>query len=202
MNINTLIVYYSRTGTNYALSLWAQEAALNEGSSVRLRKLNDIVDEYTVNKNPLWKKHKEETINIPIATSDDLLWADCIIFSSPTYFGNVATEFKNFIDMQGEIWSAGKLKNKLVTAMTTASCMHGGHEATIKNIYASMMHWGAIIVPLGYDDNLPLSCGGNPYGSSVTIEDSRMIEKVKPSVIFQTKKIIQITSWMLIGKSV
>ena len=100
---------------------------------------------------------------------------------------------KQFIDMQGGLWSAGKTTNKVVSAMSSASNPHGGQEATVLSLYTSMMHWGAIIVPPGYTDDSAFVSGGNPYGVSVTQDQNgKMVEDVEAAVKHQAKRTIEV----------
>ncbi|MBU5266612.1 NAD(P)H:quinone oxidoreductase [Virgibacillus proomii] len=187
------IIYYSSTGINYQLSTWAKEAATEAGAEVRLVKVPELAPESAIVQNPAWKAHYEATKNVKEATSDDIEWADAIIFSTPTRFGNVASQMKQFIDMQGGLWSAGKTTNKVVSAMSSASNPHGGQEATVLSLYTSMMHWGAIIVPPGYTDDSAFVSGGNPYGVSVTQDQNgKMVEDVEAAVKHQAKRTIEV----------
>ncbi|MFZ7102414.1 MAG: NAD(P)H:quinone oxidoreductase [Peptococcaceae bacterium] len=166
--VKLAVIYYSMTGINYQMARWAAEAGQNTGAEVRLLKVRELAPETAVNANPAWKANAEATEDIKEAGSDDLEWADAIIFSAPTRFGNLPSQMKQFIDLQGRMWAQGKLLNKVVSAMSSAQNPHGGQEATIKALYTSMMHWGAIIVPPGYTDSSIFKAGGNPYGTTVT----------------------------------
>jgi len=195
------VIYYSMTGINVQLARWAAEAGKEAGAEVRLLKVHELAPEAAINNNPVWKANVEATKDIPEASSDDLDWADAIIFSVPTRFGNVAAQMKQFIDLQGGLWAKGKLMNKVVSAMSSAQNPHGGQEATVKSVYTSMMHWGAIIVSPGYTDESIFKAGGNPYGTTVTQgKDGKMIEDVKAAVFHQTKRTIEIAKWLKKGK--
>ena len=192
--VKLAIVYYSMTGTNYQLAKWAEKAATEVGAEVKVLKVAESAPIEAVNSNPAWKKLTEETKDVPVATSEDLVWADAILISSPTRFGNVAGQIKNFMDLQGGIWAEGKLINKVVSGMASAQNPHGGQEQTIQAIYTTMMHWGAIIVPTGYTDPSVFKAGGNPYGTSVTVGEDGMVEDVKDAVKHQAKRLIEIAS--------
>jgi NAD(P)H dehydrogenase (quinone) len=193
--VNLSIIYYSSTGTNYQLAKWAEEAARESGAEVRIRKVKELAPESAIATNEAWKKHFDETKHIPEATNEDLEWADAIIFSTPTRFGNVPSQFKQFLDQTGGLWAQGKLVNKVVSAMSSASNLHGGHEATTLALYTSMAHWGAIIVPPGYTDPVTFAAGGNPYGTSVTVgEDGKMNEDVKAAVAHQAKRTVSVAA--------
>lgn len=200
-NLKLAVIYYSMTGTNSQLAQWAAEAGKEAGAEVRLRKVHELAPEAAINANPAWKATMEAAKDIPEASSEDLDWADAIIFSVPTRFGNVASQMKQFIDLQGGMWAQGKLMNKVVSAMSSAQNPHGGQEATIKSLYTSMMHWGAIIVPPGYTDPAIFKAGGNPYGTSVTQgQDGKMVEDVKDAVLHQAKRTIEVAKWLKKGK--
>lgn len=139
----------------------------------------------------------EATKDVPVATSEDLEWADAIIFSVPTRFGNMPSQMKQFLDIQGGLWASGKTINKVVSAMTSAQNPHGGQEATVLSLYTSMMHWGAIIVPPGYTDNVLFGAGGNPYGTSVSVDQNgQMIEDVQGAVKHQAKRTVTVAQWV------
>jgi len=199
--VKLAIIYYSATGINYQLAKMAEEGAIEAGAEVRIRKVPELIPEEVINNNPAMKANAEATKDVPIATGDDLVWADAIIFSVPTRFGNVASQMKNFIDMQGGLWAEGKLMNKVVSAMSSAQNPHGGQEATVKSLYTSLMHWGAIIVPPGYTDPSIFAAGGNPYGTTVTQgQDGKMIEDVKDAVKHQAKRTVEVAKWIKKGK--
>ena len=142
--------------------------------------------------------HIEGKKEVPIVTLDDLEWADAIIFSVPTRFGNMAAQMKQFLDTTGGLWSKGKLANKAVSAMTSAANPNGGQEATILSLYTSMYHWGAIVVAPGYTDKSVYAAGGNPYGTSVTQgEDGNIKEDVKEAVKHQAKRTVEIAKRLL-----
>lgn len=196
-NTNLAIIYYSSTGTNYQLSRWAEDAAVDLGAEVRLRKVAELASDEAIDSNLAWRKHIEETENVEQASSDDIEWADAIIFSVPTRFGVMAAQMKQFLDTQGGLWSKGKTVNKVVSAMSSAQNPHGGQEATILSIYTVMMHWGAIIVPPGYADESIFKSGGNPYGLSVTAGKDGMVENVENAVKFQAKRTVEIASKLI-----
>ncbi len=200
-NLKLAIIYYSSTGTNYQLSKWAEASAKEMGADVRLLKVEELAPEMAINLNPKWKTHIEETQEVPHAASEDLEWADAIIFSMPTRFGNLPSQMKQFLDIQGGYWAQGKLGNKVVSAMCAAGNSHGGQEVTIQALYTSMMHWGAIIAAPGYMDPSSYKAGGNPYGVSVTIDqDGNMLEDVEEAVKYQAKRTVEIARWIKKGQ--
>ncbi|MFV8829064.1 NAD(P)H:quinone oxidoreductase [Alkalihalobacterium sp. APHAB7] len=192
-NLNLAIIYYSSTGTNYTLAKWAEEAAQQNGANVKVLKVPELAPQQAIDSNPAWKAHVEATKEVPEVSLEDLEWADAIIFSVPTRFGNMPAQMKQFLDTTGGLWFQGKLINKVVSAMSSAQNAHGGQEATILSLYTSMFHWGAIVAAPGYTDPVLFTTGGNPYGASVTVDqDGNMQEDVQPAVQHQVKRTLDI----------
>lgn len=201
MPVKLAIIYYSSTGTNYKLAQTAAEAAREAGAEVRLRKVQELAPAEAIASNPAWKAHVEATRDIPVATTDDIVWADAILFSTPTRYGNIASQMKQFLDTTGGIWAEGKTANKVVSAMTSAQNPHGGQEQTLLALYASMYHWGAIVVAPGYTDPVIFETGGNPYGTSVSVDlEGNMKEDVTAAVKYQTKRLLTVAQWMQKGR--
>ena len=117
--VKLAVIYYSATGTNYQMAKWAEEAGKEAGAEVRLLKVEELAPDAAIDSNPKWRENVDNTKEVPLAKSEDLEWADGIIFSAPTRFGNLPSQMKQFIDLQGRIWSQGKLVNKVVTAMSS-----------------------------------------------------------------------------------
>jgi NAD(P)H dehydrogenase (quinone) len=196
-NVKLAVIFYSMGGTNYQLSKWAEEGAKEAGAEVRVLKVQELAPESVIEGNEVWKSTVEATKDVPVATGDDLEWADAIIFSVPTRFGNMPSQMKQFLDIQGGLWATGKTVNKVVSAMTSAQNPHGGQEATLLSLYTSMMHWGAIIATPGYTDQVLFAAGGNPYGTSVTVgQDGKMIEDVQAAVKHQAKRTVTVAEWV------
>ncbi|SIT87196.1 NAD(P)H dehydrogenase (quinone) [Edaphobacillus lindanitolerans] len=199
-NVKLAVVFYSMGGTNYELAKWAEEGAKEAGAEVRVLKVQELAPQSVIEGNEAWKATVDRTKDIPVVSSEDIEWADAIIFSMPTRFGNMASQMKQFLDTQGGLWASGKTVNKVVSAMSSAQNPHGGQEATILSLYTSMMHWGAIIAAPGYTDPVLFAAGGNPYGTSVTVgQDGKMVEDVKDAVKHQAKRTVEVAGWVKNG---
>lgn len=191
--VNLAVVYYSSTGTNYQLAQWAAEGARQAGAEVKIYKVQETAPQSVIDSNPGWKAHAQTTKDVPVVTADDLVQADAIIFSTPTRYGNMAAQMKQFLDSTGGIWAQGKTINKVVSGMTSAQNSHGGQEATILSLYTMMYHWGAIVVAPGYTDQSIFTAGGNPYGTSVSVDqEGKMKEDVQAAVIHQAKRVVTV----------
>lgn len=194
--VKAAIVYYSSTGTNHQLAEWAAQAAKDAGAEVKLLKVKETAPASAIESNAAWKKHHDETQDIPEVTPDDLVWADAIIFSVPTRFGNIPGQVQSFIDTTGGLWAQGKLANKAVSAMSSAQNEHGGQEATILSLYTTMYHWGAIVAAPGYTDPVLFEAGGNPYGTSVAVDQAGEMKTdrkaIQAAVAYQAKRTVDV----------
>ncbi|RPF50146.1 NAD(P)H:quinone oxidoreductase [Aquisalibacillus elongatus] len=189
------VLYYSSTGANYQLAQWAEGALSEAGAEVKFLKIPETAPEDAIAQNPAWQKHYEATKDVPEASPDDLDWADGFIFSFPTRFGNVPGQVKQFMDICGGLWAQGKLVNKVCSAMTSAQNPHGGQEQTLSNFYTSMFHWGCIIAGPGYTDDVIFASGGNPYGTSTTVDgEGNIQDDVQKAVEHQARRTFDITN--------
>ncbi|MBO0993171.1 NAD(P)H:quinone oxidoreductase type IV [Bacillus sp. SD088] len=199
-NVKVAVIYYSSTGTNYQLAQWAEEGAKASGAEAKLLKFAETAPSAAIDSNIAWRAHVDATIDVPEVTLDDLEWADAYIFSMPSRFGNLPAQMKQFLDTTGGLWFNGILTNKVVSGMSSANNLHGGQEATVKALYTTMMHWGAIIAAPGYTDPVTYGAGGNPYGTSVTIDqEGNMKEDVADAVKHQAKRTTTVAKWVKQG---
>jgi len=166
MSPKILVVYYSATGSVHRLAEAVAEGALDAGAEVRLRQVAELAPEAAIASNEEWVRHREATSHIEVATLDDLEWADGVAFGTPTRFGNPAAQLKQYLDSAGRLWFEGSLSDKAVTTFTSAMYPDGGLESTILALNNVFYHWGCVIVPLGYTDDVVYAAGGNPYGTS------------------------------------
>ncbi|MCZ8514276.1 NAD(P)H:quinone oxidoreductase type IV [Paenibacillus filicis] len=199
--VKLAVVYYSATGTNYKLAKAAEEGAVAAGAEVRVVRVQELAPEAAIASNPAWKAHADETHGVvPVATLDDLVWADAIIFSFATRFGAIPAQLKQFLDTTGGLWFQGKLVNKVVSAMSSAQNMHGGQEASILSLYTTLYHWGAIVATPGYTDPIQFQAGGNPYGVSATVDQQGNFDPiVLEAAKVQARRVVTVASWVKQG---
>jgi NAD(P)H dehydrogenase (quinone) len=164
--VNVAVIYYSSTGNVHALAEALADGARDSGAEVRVRRVAELAPPEAIDSNPRWRAHADATADVPVATHDDLRWADAYAFGTPTRYGNVSSQLKQFLDTTAGLWAAGELADKPVTGFTSAINRHGGNETTLLTLYNTMHHWGAIIVPPGYTDEAVTEAGGNPYGTA------------------------------------
>jgi NAD(P)H dehydrogenase (quinone) len=169
------VIYYSATGHGATMAKRVGAAAGAAGAEVRIRHIAETRDPASFAQNPAWTAHYEATKDLPVATGDDIVWADAVIFGSPTRFGSVASQLRSFLDSLGGLWSQGKLADKVYAAFTSTNTAHGGQETTILSLYITLMHFGGIIVSPGYTEPLKY-VDGNPYGVSLTANHDNITE--------------------------
>ena len=164
-DVKVSVIYYSATGSVHALAEQAVEAAEKAGAEVRLRKVQELAPKEAIAANEGWSKHALETEDVPVASADDVVWADAVVFGTPTRYGTVAAQLKQFLDTLGPQWAQGQLADKVYTGFVSTGTAHGGQESTLLALYNSVYHFGGIIVPPGYTDPSKF-VDGNPYGAS------------------------------------
>ena len=122
------VVYYSATGNVHRLAHALADGAGGEGADVRIRHVEEIASEQLISQNQHWGRHRSEVEDEPVASLADLDWADGVAFGTPTRFGNVAAQLKQFIDQAGRLWQEGRLADKAATAFTASMTAHGGRR--------------------------------------------------------------------------
>ncbi|WP_319446997.1 MULTISPECIES: NAD(P)H:quinone oxidoreductase [unclassified Mycobacterium] len=169
------VIYYSATGHGTTMAGRVAAAATAVGAEVRVRHVTETTDPASFAENPAWTANYQATKDLPAATGDDIVWADAVIFGSPTRFGSVASQLRSFLDSLGGLWSQGKLADKVYAGFTSSNTAHGGQETTLLTLYVTLMHFGGIIVPPGYTEALKF-VDGNPYGASLVADHDNISE--------------------------
>lgn len=195
MSPKIAVIYYSSTGTVHELAESVAEGARKEGAEVRLLRVSELAPEEAIASNDAWSAHAAATKEIPVATGADIEWADAVIFGSPTRFGNIASQLKQFIDTLGGLWAQGKLADKIYSGFTATATAHGGQESTLLALYNSVHHFGGIIVTPGYTDPVKFA-DGNPYGTShvngqgaIPVDDT-----ARAAALYQGKRVAAVTA--------
>ncbi len=168
--MNVLVVFYSMTGNTLELAKAVKDGAEEHGAVVRMRQVRELIPDYVFSRKPeLWRT-KEAMKDIPFATNDDLRWADGVAFGSPTRYGNMSAQLKEFIDGTGELWMKGELVGKVATVFTSTGTQHGGQESTLLSMMFPLFHLGFLVQGLPYAEQQQMGMeyihGGSPYGAS------------------------------------
>jgi NAD(P)H dehydrogenase (quinone) len=163
--VKLAIIYYSSTGTIHGMAERLRQAGEKAGAEVRLRQVAELAPAEAIASNAAWSQHFDNTKNEPKATADDVVWADAVLFGTPTRYGNVASQLKQFLDTLGPQWGQGLLADKAYAGFTASMTAHGGQESTLLALYNTIYHFGGIVAAPGYTDPLKFA-DGNPYGVS------------------------------------
>ena len=161
-----LVLYYSMYGHLETMANAVAEGARGvAGAEVTVKRVPELVPADVLAKSGA-KTHQAA----PIATVDELPGYDAIVFGTPTRFGNMAAQMRNFLDQTGGHWAKGALIGKVGSVFTSTATQHGGQETTITSFHTTLLHQGMVIV------GVPYSCqgltvmdevtGGSPYGAS------------------------------------
>jgi len=161
-----LVLYYSMYGHIETMAKAVAEGARNvEGAEVVIKRVPDLLPEDVARK--AGAKLDQEA---SIATVDELPDYDAIIFGTPTRFGNMCAQMRNFLDQTGRLWLNGSLIGKVGSVFTSTATQHGGQETTITSFHTTLLHQGMIIVGVPYSCqeilNMSEITGGSPYGAS------------------------------------
>jgi NAD(P)H dehydrogenase (quinone) len=194
------IVYYSSTGTVYELAKSIAEGAEKAGAEVRVRKVRELAPDEAIASNAGWASHAAETQDVVEAGPDDVTWADGVIFGTPTRFGNLSSQLKQFLDSLGGLWAQGKLADKVYSGFTATSTAHGGSESTLLALYNSVHHFGGIVVAPGYTDPVKFA-DGNPYGTSHVAGqgDIPIVDTTRQAAAYQGARVTKIATALKIG---
>ena len=161
-----LVLYYSMYGHVETLAIAVAEGAKSvEGVEVAIKRVPELMPEDVARK--AGAKLDQPA---PIATVDELPDYDAIIFGTPTRFGNMCSQMRNFLDQTGRLWLNGSLIGKVGSVFTSTGTQHGGQETTITSFHTTLLHQGMIIVGVPYSCqelvNMNEITGGSPYGAS------------------------------------
>ncbi|MEV8533671.1 NAD(P)H:quinone oxidoreductase [Streptomyces sp. NPDC051211] len=193
------VIYYSATGTVHQLAQALAEGAEKAGAEVRLRRVAELAPDAAIDSNPAWREHIEATREIEAATHEDLTWADAYAFGTPTRYGNVSAQLKQFLDGTGGLWAQGAFTDKPATAFVSAANLHGGNESTLLALYNTLHHWGSLIVSPGYTDPVVYAANGNPYGTAHASGTGAPGENILEAARYQGARLAGITTRLLAG---
>jgi NAD(P)H dehydrogenase (quinone) len=160
-----LVLYYSSWGHTEQMAAAAAEGAREAGAEAVVKRVPELVPAEVAAA-----AHYKADQAAPIATVDELPDYDAIIFGTPTRFGNMAAQMKNFLDQTGGLWAQGKLVGKVGSVFTGSATQHGGQESTILSFHTVLLHQGMVIVGLPYafagQMGVTEVMGNSPYGAS------------------------------------
>ena len=168
--MKVLIVYYSTYGHIHQMAeAIAQGVREVDGAEAQLRRVPETLPQ-TVLQEMGAVEAQQAFSSVPVCTVDELASADAVIFGTPTRFGNMCGQMRQFLDATGQLWSQGALVGKVGSVFTSTATQHGGQESTILSFHTTLLHHGFVIVGLPYafqgQMRIDEITGGSPYGAS------------------------------------
>lgn len=164
------VVFYSMYGHVYQMAEAVVQGAREvPGAEVKLFQVPELVPDEALARTGA-KQARDTFAHVAIMEPDQLAEADAIIFGTPTRFGNMCAQMRQFLDRTGQLWLRGGLVGKVGSAFTSTASQHGGQETTITSFHTTLLHHGMIIVGVPYAEQrlvvMDEVSGGTPYGAS------------------------------------
>jgi NAD(P)H dehydrogenase (quinone) len=170
MSIKVQVIFYSMYGHVYKMAQAVAEGVKQvPGAEVSISQVAELVPDDVLEKYGA-KAARASFASVPIATVDQLPEAHAIIFGTPTRFGNMAAQMRNFLDQTGPLWMKGSLIGKVGSVFASTASQHGGQETTLTSFHTTLLHQGMIIVGVPYSESglvhMENISGGTPYGAT------------------------------------
>ena len=199
--MKVLVVFYSTYGHIYKMADAVAEGAKSvAGAEVELRRVPETLPPDVLEKMGAVEAQKAFS-HVPVCTVDKLAEADAIIFGTPTRFGNMCGQMRQFLDATGQLWANGSLIGKVGSVFASSATQHGGQESTILTFHVTLLHQGFVIVGLPYafkgQMRIDEVTGGSPYGATTIAggDGSRMpSENELEAARFQGKHVASIAA--------
>lgn len=168
--MKVLIPFYSLYGHVYQMALAVAEGVAQvEGAEAVIRRVPETLPAEVIEKMGAVEAQKS-LADIPVCTVDELEKAGAIIFGTPTRFGNMCGQMRQFLDATGKLWQSGGLVGKVASVFVSTASQHGGQETTITSFHITLLHHGMVVVglPYAFQGQLRLDeiTGGSPYGAT------------------------------------
>ncbi len=198
------IVFYSMYGHVYQMArAIAEGVAEVDGAEARILQVPELVPEEKLIASGA-AAARQAFADIPVATPGDLAEADAIIFGTPTRFGNMCAQMRNFLDQTAQLWLAGGLVGKVGSVFVSTASQHGGQETTIQSFHTTLFHHGMIVVGVPYAEPRLLEMteisGGTPYGATTIAnhDGSRQPSENELAIArFQGKHVAEVATKLL-----
>lgn len=199
--MKVLVVFYSMYGHVYRMAeAVAAGAKQVKGADVSICRVPETLSDEILKKMGAWETQKGFS-QIPVCDVEDLAAADAIIFGTPTRFGNMCGQMRQFLDATGGLWARNALLGKVGSVFTSSATQHGGQESTLLSFHITLLHQGMIVVGLPYafagQMKLDEITGGSPYGASTIAgtDGSRMpTDNELQAAGYQGKHVAEITA--------
>ena len=196
-----LVVFYSTYGHIFKMAeAVAEGAKAVAGAEVEIRRVPETLPPEVLEKMGAVDAQKSFS-HVPVCTVEELAQADAVIFGTPTRFGNMCGQMRQFLDATGSLWAEGALVGKVGSVFAASATQHGGQESTILTFHVTLLHHGFVVVGLPYafqgQMRMDEITGGSPYGASTIAggDGSRMpSENELDAARFQGKHVAEVAS--------
>jgi NAD(P)H dehydrogenase (quinone) len=170
MGVKVNVIFYSMYGHVYRMAEAVATGVKDvSGAEATLYQVAELVPDAVLEKSGA-KAARAAFAHVPIATMDSLTEPQAIIFGTPTRFGNMAAQMRNYLDQTGALWAKGVLNGKIGSVFASTATQHGGQETTITSFHTTLLHLGLILVGVPYAEsgltNMVEISGGTPYGAT------------------------------------
>jgi len=207
MEVNVQIVFYSMYGHIHTMAEAVAEGVRElQGARATVLQVPELVSDDVLAKSGA-DKARSAFRNIPVARPEQLVEPDAIIFGTPTRYGNMCGQMRNFLDQLGPYWLKGAFEGKVGSVFASSNTQHGGQETTITSFHTTLFHLGMIVVGVPYSETRQMTVdeitGGTPYGATTIAGDgSRRPSRTELAIArFQGKHVAEVTAALKRGRS-
>ncbi|MBU1862619.1 MAG: NAD(P)H:quinone oxidoreductase [Candidatus Omnitrophica bacterium] len=171
MKPNIGVLYYSMTGNTFRMAQAVCQGIKEAEGQAVLRTVPELLPKGTIDSDERIKKAKEAQKEVTVAKVEELAEFDGLILGSPTRFGNMCSQLRNFLDQTGGLWLKGALIGKPTGVFCCTASLHGGQETTLVSMMFTLLHHGALIVGVPYSikELIETKSGGTPYGPTAVV---------------------------------
>lgn len=168
--MKVLVVYYSLHGHTHGMAQAVADGVRSwPGATAEVKRVPETLPQQVIEKMGASESLAAQT-EVPVAEIGDLAEADAIVFGTPTRFGNMCGQMRQFLDATGRLWQSGALVGKVGSVFTSSNTQHGGQESTILSVHTTLLHLGMVVVGLPYSfegqTRMDEITGCSPYGAS------------------------------------
>ncbi|HET7267334.1 MAG TPA: NAD(P)H:quinone oxidoreductase [Oleiagrimonas sp.] len=206
MTVDIQVVFYSMYGHVHTMAEAVAAGAREvDGTEVTLLQVPELVPDDVLEKSGA-KAAREAFADVPVARPEQLAQPDAIIFGTPTRYGNMCGQMRNFVDQLGPLWAKGAFEGKVGSVFTSSNTQHGGQETTITSFHTSLFHLGMVVVGVPYSEARQMTMdeitGGSPYGASTIAGDGREPSGNELAIArFQGRHVAEIATALKRGRS-
>ena len=207
MAVKVQVIFYSMYGHIYTMAEAVAAGAREvEGAEVALYQVPELVPPEALQRSGA-AAAREAFAHVPVAAPAQLADADALIFGTPTRFGNMSAQMRNFLDQTGGLWVKGALVGKVGSAFCSTASQHGGQETTLTSFHTTLLHLGMVVVGVPYAEqrllNMQEVTGGTPYGATTLAgaDNKRPVSENERAIArFQGRHVATLTKALVLGR--